>query len=321
MPVFNGEKFLPQALDSLLSQTYTDFELVVSDNASTDRTEEIVREAMLRDARIRYHRNETNLGAALNFNQVFRMSTGEYFKWASADDLCAPRFLSECVAVLDAHADVVLAYPKTVIIDQDDREIGLYEDELDLRAERLSERYARFHRRFKTLKECNAVFGLIRAEPLRKTRLIGSYSSSDIVLLSELALLGKYYEIPIPLFFRRDHPSSSIRANPSLKTRTAWFDPTRARSAFPRWKLLFEFIRSLRRLDIGALNRLRCYAALGGWLGWNSRRLWKEIQEALVDQLNRLPAPLARLLHATAHSWRAVKRAFRASFRQGRGKI
>lgn len=93
LPVYNGEKYLPQAIKSLLAQTFAEFELIICDNASTDRTQEISRTFTKRDQRIRYHRNPNNLGAAANFNLSFRLSSGEYFKWA-ADDLCAPEFLA-----------------------------------------------------------------------------------------------------------------------------------------------------------------------------------------------------------------------------------
>jgi glycosyltransferase involved in cell wall biosynthesis len=83
MPVFNGEKYLKEALDSILAQTYSDFELLISDNASTDRTEQICREYAAKDRRIRYYRNEKNIGAPKNFNRVFELSSGKYFRWAT----------------------------------------------------------------------------------------------------------------------------------------------------------------------------------------------------------------------------------------------
>jgi glycosyltransferase involved in cell wall biosynthesis len=87
MPVFNGEKFIREALDSLLAQTFTDFELIISDNASTDGTEAICREYAATDARIRYVRQVKNLGAIANFKFVLDEAVGEYFMWAAADDV------------------------------------------------------------------------------------------------------------------------------------------------------------------------------------------------------------------------------------------
>jgi glycosyltransferase involved in cell wall biosynthesis len=118
VPVFNGESFLAETLDSLLNQTFSDFEVVISDNASTDRTEEICRAYTARDPRVRYCREVVNRGAAWNHNRVFELARGEYFKWNSADDLCAPEFLARCVAALDRDSAAVTAVSETVEIDE-----------------------------------------------------------------------------------------------------------------------------------------------------------------------------------------------------------
>ena len=93
MPVFNGESFIREALDSLLAQTFIDFELIISDNASTDKTEAICRDYAANDSRIRYVRQAQNLGAMLNFKFVFDESQCEYFMWAACDDIWSPEFL------------------------------------------------------------------------------------------------------------------------------------------------------------------------------------------------------------------------------------
>jgi glycosyltransferase involved in cell wall biosynthesis len=100
LPVHNGERYVSQAIDSLLGQTFTDFTLIVSDNGSTDATEEICRAYARRDARIRYHRSDENRGAAWNFNRVFELADSPYFKWAAYDDLCAPHFVERCIEFL-----------------------------------------------------------------------------------------------------------------------------------------------------------------------------------------------------------------------------
>src|SRR5207247_8787636 len=118
LPVYNGEKFLSEALDSIIAQSFEDLELIISSNASTDGTDEICRAYVARDKRIRYYRNETNIGVDGNFNRVFQLSSGEYFKWASADDICGPDLIAKCLRVLDSDSSVVLAYPKTRFIDE-----------------------------------------------------------------------------------------------------------------------------------------------------------------------------------------------------------
>src|SRR5262249_10686156 len=118
-PVWNGEAFLSQAIESILAQTYSDFQFVISDNASTDSTAEICRAYAKLDKRIHYMRQGKNIGAAQNYNEVFRRSSGRYFKWAAYDDVLAPTFIEECVRVLDADESVVLCSPATVLINED----------------------------------------------------------------------------------------------------------------------------------------------------------------------------------------------------------
>ena len=121
LTVFNSERSLDESIQSLLAQTFQDFELIVSDNASTDRTRQIALSYAAQDDRVKYMRNRMNIGVAGNFNQAFRLSSGEFFKWAAYDDLCAQDFLLRCIEVLDRDPDVVLAYPRTVGIDEHGR--------------------------------------------------------------------------------------------------------------------------------------------------------------------------------------------------------
>src|SRR5947199_10486063 len=98
IPVYNAENFLREAIESIRQQTFTDFEIVISDNCSTDRTPQICEEYAAKDRRIRYVRNATNLGAGFNHRRVAELARGEFFKWQSRDDLCHPTFLERCVA-------------------------------------------------------------------------------------------------------------------------------------------------------------------------------------------------------------------------------
>jgi glycosyltransferase involved in cell wall biosynthesis len=118
MPVFNGERYLGRAIESILSQTFQDFELVIGDNASTDATEAICRGYASADRRIRYVRHARNLGVARNFNAVYHLSIGRYFRWAASDDLAEPRLIERCAAVLEQDSTVALAYGKTRLIDE-----------------------------------------------------------------------------------------------------------------------------------------------------------------------------------------------------------
>jgi len=285
LPVYNGGNYLAQALDSILAQTYEDFELVISDNASTDRTEEISREYAEKDARIRYVRNEMNRGAAWNYNRVFEETAAEYFKWAAHDDLIAPDYIEHCVRVLDGDARIVLCYPRTRIIDENGGMKEDYFDNLHLVSAPAHERFRRVL--FELTGECNAIFGLIRREELSRTNLIGSFHSSDIVLLAELALRGEFFEIEERLFFRRDHPDTSVRLHRSKEDRTAWFDPKKAgRSPMLMWRWLSEYAKAIRRVPMSAGEKRRCYALLGKWVRVHHRALRRDLEQAVSHKLH-----------------------------------
>jgi glycosyltransferase involved in cell wall biosynthesis len=266
LPVYNGERFIEEAVESILGQTYSDFELNISDNASTDRTEEICRAFAARDRRIRYTRNERNLGAADNYNRVFWESSGRYFKWVAHDDICAPEFIERCVEVLDRDESVVLCYPKSIFIDEQGKRVSEYIEEVDYT-------HPRPHRRLRTwLLDrpggwCNLVFGLIRSSALKETALIGKYDSSDYILVGELALLGKLHQLPEYLFYRRDHPGRSTLAHPGPAKSAAWFDTSaKTRKAyFPTWRWFSEYLKATMRVHIGLVDRLLSVGMVIRW--------------------------------------------------------
>ena len=266
IPVYNGEPYLRSALDDVLAQTWRDFEVVVSDNASTDATPEILREYAARDPRIRIIWQERNRGAAWNYNEVFRHSRGRYFRWAPADDGMAPDYLAACLAELEAHPGCVLVYPRTELIDARGRKIRDYADDLHLVQPRAWRRATAFVSRINL---CNAVLGLYRREVLARTLLIGSYVGSDAALLFETAWRGEIRELPQVLFRRRIHPEASHEANPSREARQRWFDPSRRAGGrlSPRTRLLLEYERIVwTRGEQGVGERaLASFAVVSAW--------------------------------------------------------
>jgi len=258
LPVYNGERYLSEALNSLLAQTFEDFELIVCDNASTDRTEAICRTYAVRDRRVRYHRNPTNLGAARNYRLTFAMSAAPYFRWATYDDLVAPELLARCVEVLDRDESVVLAYPKTKLLDEEGGVISEseYEDGLHLTSPRASERFIKLIRR---LGLCNAVYGLIRASELRKTALLGSYVGSDGPLLAELTLYGKFFEIPEYLFYRRRHPAA-FSSQQDVKKLLQFYEPqTKRRTPLIAWHHLIAHLTAVNRAPVSIGEKIRLH--------------------------------------------------------------
>ena len=280
LPVYNGEVFIEEAIDSILGQTFTDFELIICDNASTDRTPEICRRYAERDARVHYYCNESNLGAAANYNIAFRLARGEYFRWAAHDDRLEPTYLAACVAVLERDPSVVLCYPRTLIIDEQSEPITLHPDKLHLVSPEPHLRLNQYFERYSPRRdECNAVFGLMQRKMLAQTPLIGAYASSDLILLGEIAMLGKIFEIAQPLFLRRDHLQTSVRANRDLQDRAAWFDPAnKAKRLLPRWRWFREYLDAVGRAPLSPAEKLRCYGVVMRWfVPYNYRIMLREL--------------------------------------------
>ena len=206
MPVYNGGRYLEEALQSVLSQSYEDFDVVISDNASTDDTEEICRTYARSDERIRYFRLRQNYGIIYNFNNVFRLSTGKYFKWAASDDVCGPDYLLKAVQVLEEDPSVVLVWATAVGIDERGQQVPMRYEVSDLNSPNSvysPDPTVRFRRLLRNIWWTEGPFhGVIRAATLAQTRwLVPPHIGCDHVLLSELSLKGRFYEIPQEMFF------------------------------------------------------------------------------------------------------------------------
>lgn len=266
LPVFNGEEFLSYAIGSILAQTYTDFELIISDNASTDGTEAICREYAASDRRIRYYRNDRNLGAAVNFNRTFELASGEYFKWAAHDDMLAPEYLEQCVAALDAHPDAVLC--QTLV--EQIGEFGEFLSNFDTSATGANSPWPseRFGASVLTFHHAIDVYGVIRAEALAKTPLHLPHAGSDKALLADLALGGPFTYVREPLFIHRDHPGRFVHK--ALKSRDeilVWYGADRsAKQVWSWWRHYRALFGLVARRVPDRRERLRCYGHLLRWL-------------------------------------------------------
>ena len=275
MPVFNGEPYVTAAIDSLLNQSLSDFELIICDNNSTDRTEQICRDYAARDRRIRYFRNEQNLGAARNYNKVFSYAQAPFFRWANADDLSAPELHAKCLSVLEQFPDAVLSYGKTRIIDKNGIAIVDYDDNLDLREPRPSQRFIRLSR---SVGLTNIIYGLMRTDAVKKTSLFGNYVASDVNFMAELCLYGIFIEIPEYLFFRRMHPRASSWDRNNEETQRSFWDPKKKTLLMQRWRNHYEYFAAIHRAPLQHRETFRLYWFCFHHLFWEKQLLLRELK-------------------------------------------
>ncbi len=302
VPVRNGAAFLRPCLDSIASQTYSDFEVIVCDNASNDATESICREYAATDARFRYLRHETDVGPAGNFNAGLVQARGEYFRWQAHDDLIAPEYLSRCVEVLDRDPSVVLVYPRAMVIDHHGQEVEPYDFCLESYSPSVCRRFRAMvmasHRRHRNFE----IFGLIRTAALLRTPMHEAYAHGDRVLVVRLSLLGRLRQIPERLFLSRTHATQSMQTLPtSRRSRLTrwlgtgplpppeWWNPSlKDRITFPDWNLLRQYGRSVAAAPLSITQRLGCYLVLVEWVAHNWPKLARDLAFAAETIVRRL---------------------------------
>jgi glycosyltransferase involved in cell wall biosynthesis len=283
LPVYNGERFVSKSLDTLLAQTFEDFKIVISDNASTDRTGEICREYASRDRRIEYHRNPTNIGLAGNLNLTSSMCRSKYFRWATADDFCAPELLAEHVPVLESDPEIALCYSQAWLVDEHDVPYESWKDKLHLMQDDPVER---FELVVKNILRVHHHLGLMRTEFLQQTRGLASHISSDQGLIAELSLLGKFFQLEKPLFFRRMHRGSSSWETFNENHQARYYHPANVkRIPFGRLRFHAYYVSVVRRSALSATQRLELYAFLARYSAAEWRWLGGELRYELLRLL------------------------------------
>lgn len=277
LPVRNGARYLGEAVDSLLRQSYADFELIISDNASTDQTEAICRDYVAKDPRVRYYRSDWNVGLANNYNYLFMRARGEYFKWAAADDVHEPDYVARCLEVLEHDPAVVLAYAKARFIDEDGGPVAEADPGFDLRSDAAPDR---FRYVIHASSWVNAIFGLIRVKSLANTRLLPSYPGGDFSLLGELAMAGKLVEIPDLLFLRRLHPEASSQNAHNVAYLVHLWTAT-GRKCFPVWSRSRDEFSTIMSSNLSGPEKLSLVSSLLRAMITSRRRLFAEFTTRL----------------------------------------
>jgi glycosyltransferase involved in cell wall biosynthesis len=304
LPVYNGERYLSHAIESILGQTFPDLELIISDNASTDATEEICRGFEAQDRRVRYLRQPKNIGASPNFNVCYRLASSEYFKWAAHDDFLEPEYLAECIGLLDANPDAVLCQSLVRLVDDQDHEVEVFRAvEPAAASTDLVERFAARMRN----PRCLDIWGVIRTSALEGSVLFGSYVGMDRALLLELALRGRFLAIDRPLFSNRDHPERATRVT---RTRTrrdlaALYDTRNAgQTVLSTWMFYKESAGVISRNVDQTEQRLRCFGHLLRSLG----RTWNLVFLVIEPLMGMTPNVHSKARSLKRSLWRAKQR-------------
>ena len=286
VPVRNGQDHLRRALDSLLSQTFPDFEILISDNQSEDGTWELCQEYVDLDQRIRAFRQPANLGANSNFNFLFENATGEFFKWAGHDDRWDPAFLSKCLEALAEDPRSVLAYCGESYRDDDNRELMECNRPYVITGDQPDERFRQWMSAMESPKEgrSDLVYGVIRADSLRRTRMFTNTLFTNQLLVLELATIGPFRYLPEVLVWRTPAPHRTVQE------RIRRMDPTsNPTSKGPHWKLAMEFLRVAAGLDVSPRRRLTLQLACVRFFlsGIQGRRLLWDLRRAAVQTITR----------------------------------
>ncbi|HTS07795.1 MAG TPA: glycosyltransferase family A protein [Candidatus Eisenbacteria bacterium] len=250
LPVYNGENFVAEAIQCVLDQTVSNWELVICDNCSTDHTLEICRGFAERDSRIRIHQSARNMGACFNFDRAFRLSRGRFFKWITHDDLFAAQFVERCLRELERDDRVVLAIPRFCFVDANRRVLRRQSRELSVMGPTIESRAEQFMALAAGgMDFIWLAYGLIRRDVLEHVGSMGWYAASDQVLLFKLALRGCIKQVNEEMFFRREHPGAeTCRRGATVRERArgAYADDNR--------RLVLPWCRNLKEHLVAVLD-------------------------------------------------------------------
>ncbi len=274
MPVYNGADYIHEAITSHLEQDFGDFELVVSDNCSTDATPDIVNELAAQDARITYSRNDENIGGPANFNRLFRLTTGELFRWAAADDRIEPGYLSRVIDMMDADPAIVIGHAESLLIDPAsepmlEMEQGYLGGDGFLEAITLTPPAGdtRFHApsphtRIDAVINNNHrnfyIFGIMRRDTMMQTRLHGSFYGGDRTLLVEMAMRGTFKKVPAQLFASRSHAKNSGRNGLNFEE----LKEHGAEDLSYAGQVMKGYVNAVRNANVGRADELKCLAII-----------------------------------------------------------
>jgi glycosyltransferase involved in cell wall biosynthesis len=278
VPIYNGERFLSRALNSLLDQSVSDMEIVISDNASTDNTQAICEDFVRRDSRIRYIRQKWNIGAPRNWNVVVHESSGVFFKWASASDYCDRTMVELCIGELRSDPGTVLCYGRTMLVDENEEPIEEFSGDESIDHDRVSRRFEQVCTRMSLN---NAQCGIFRLDTLRRTRLDRLYPSGDIALMAELALYGRFRLIDKVLLFRRQSRKTFTSMMTPLERQRVYDPEAKAPMKLILARRYLDYMVSISRAPISAVEKARTFLIALKLARWDRVKLAREVLSAI----------------------------------------
>jgi glycosyltransferase involved in cell wall biosynthesis len=280
VPVYNGERYLEVAIRSVLAQTWDDLELVICDNCSTDRTPDICRTYAAQDRRVRYLRNERNIGAAGNFRRVFHESRAPIYRWLCSDDYIGPASIEKCLRLLQARPDAAVVCSRAEFVDEHGATLRPYDA---VQAITYDDARERFRAAFECDPWCNSAYGLIRRSTLLRTALHQPFPASDKALIIELAIHGKILEIDEVLFFRRIHPGAYSYAVSSERDRSFYMPAASGGSApmLRAWPNTLAYLRAIMRSPARVAEKFGMLAYLLRQSWWQRKEMFDEAQRSI----------------------------------------
>lgn len=219
LPVYNGDKFIRRALDSLLSQTFKNFELIISDNASTDSTQHICEEYAEKDERIRYIRQTKNMGGFWNYRFVLNEAKCNYFHWAAADDLWHPDFLKKNMQILQSEENTVGSISNVLFYDSQNTnlcDLINYSSNTSLQDQHALPAYGSYGKKtaiYLKLREASAMYAVYRTEKLRKCINHSDYIVYDFAIVLSVLKYGDLHVIDEVLMYRYQGGYSVMKSN------------------------------------------------------------------------------------------------------------
>ena len=288
--VYNGQQHLAAAVESLLSQSMGDFVLDISDNGSTDQTEDICRSYAAADDRVHYVRHDQNRGPTWNTNFVTQVSPDtEFFKWCAHDDVCEPTYLEQCVTELDFLPEVVVSHTRARYIDEQGDEIMRSFRQQDFTDDRP---WMRFREVLLGEHDYTFIFGVIRRSALRRIRPFQSVYAGDAVLLAELAFQGRFAELPDHLCANRVHTARATASLPKGRSARTWAEWFGGSSRFALWHTWEALRQGISMAPLDAMAKARSYGVLADWMALRWKGLGWELasdgREAVAQRITAI---------------------------------